>query len=94
MFKGQFKFKNTSGQSSTYIIGDVVIYQGKVYECQNATQKSPIQKPSDWKFTGMTENTISENAPLNPVQGQVWTSSNGISYTWFVDDNSSQWIET
>lgn len=94
MFKGQFKFRNTSGKPITYSGGDVVVYQGKVYECIKITQKSPLQKPENWKYVNMTENFISDNPPLNPKEGQIWTSTNGVSYTWFVDENSSQWIQT
>lgn len=94
MFRGQFKAKDSYGNPSIYLKGDVVLHQGKIFECQNTTQNNPLQKPKNWKFTGLTENTISNDPPVNPVTGQIWTSLNGISYVWYQDDNGYQWIET
>lgn len=94
MFKGAFKTKNSAGQPITYSIGDVVLYQGKLYECRIPTTKTPFQEPLTWSFTGNTEQVQSENPPLKPRSGQVWVSSNGRSYVWFEDSDGSQWIET
>lgn len=94
MVRGQFKLKNASGKATTYMIGDIVSYQGKVFKCIVPTQKTPLQKPNAWSFTGITENTITNNPPLKPSNGQTWTSTDGTSYVWFMDENSSQWVET
>jgi hypothetical protein len=94
MFRGKFQTKDVNGKPFNYIKGDVVTHQGKLYQCSQQTEKSPIQTPKNWFFVGITENTISENPPINPKEGQVWTSSDGISYVWFTDINGSQWIAT
>lgn len=94
MFKGEFRVRNSAGTPNTYSPSDIVFYQGKMYECMQATQHTPLQNPQAWKFTGSTVNTLSENAPLNPFHGQQWTSTNGKTYVWFEDPDGSQWVET
>jgi hypothetical protein len=94
MFKGPFKFINSVGKPYTYSIGDVVYYQGKFWECLKPTESSPLQDSNSWKFTGNTQNTITENPPVNPFVGQVWTSTNGVSYVWYEDVDGYQWVET
>lgn len=94
MFKGPFKNKNTYGKPLTYLKGDIVSYQGKIYECVTETQKSPLQVPDRWSYTDVTTNFISSVPPLKPKSGQKWISGSGIEYVWFEDDNSSQWIQT
>jgi hypothetical protein len=94
MIRGEFKLKNSSGTPNTYLINDIVSYQGKVYRCVIPTHKSPIQKPDSWVFTGVMENTITDNPPVKPSKGQIWTSTSGVSYVWFKDENGSQWVET
>lgn len=38
--------------------------------------------------------TVSATAPSSPVNGDLWFSSNdGSAYVYYVDANSSQWIE-
>jgi hypothetical protein len=38
--------------------------------------------------------TVSATAPLSPVNGDLWLSSvDGSAYVYYVDTNSSQWIE-
>jgi hypothetical protein len=93
MFRGNYKLKNSNGTNINYSNGDVILYQGKVYQCLNSTAKSPLQQPKNWKYTGNTEQFISENPPLNPKLGQIWIKD-GTSYVWYEDKNSSQWVET
>ena len=94
MFRGYFQLKNSTGKPITYGNGDVVIYQGKMYQCTTETQKTPFQAPLNWKFTGVTEMVQSNDPPLNPRVGQMWGSSDGKFYVWFEDSDGSQWIET
>jgi hypothetical protein len=94
MFRGNFKLKNSAGKPVTYSNGDVVIYQGKMYQCRGETQKTPFQQPLNWQFTGSTETVVSVDPPLNPKTGQVWVSNSGRSYVWFDDQDGSQWVET
>ena len=38
--------------------------------------------------------TVSATAPSSPVNGDLWFSSNdGSAYVYYVDANSSQWVE-
>jgi hypothetical protein len=94
MIRGEFQLKDSSGNPITYLIGDIVSYQGKVFKCVIPTHKTPLQKPDSWEFTGLMENTISDNPPLKPARGQIWTSSDGTSYVWFQDQDGSQWVQT
>jgi hypothetical protein len=92
MFRGYFQLKNSSGKSITYSNGDVVIYQGKMYQCTSETQKTPFQAPLNWKFTGSTEMVQSVDPPLNAEIGQIWGSSDGNFYVWYGDVDGFQWI--
>jgi hypothetical protein len=92
MFKGNFQLKNASGKPITYSNGDVVIYQGKMYQCTAETQKTPFQAPLNWKFTGSIEMVQSVDPPLNAEIGQIWGSSDGNFYVWYGDVDGFQWI--
>jgi hypothetical protein len=94
MFKGEYKYISSTGKKYGYKKGDVVTFQGKVYECLNFTEMTPIQDLNNWKYVGIDKNFISENPPVSPQKGQIWISGAGRSYVWFEDENSSQWIET
>jgi|688.fasta_scaffold558022_2 hypothetical protein len=93
MFRGQFKFKTTNGASIRYNLGDIVVEQGRAYECNTPTTKSPLQSPNKWTFTGLTEVFNSENPPINPIRNQIWVSGNGTQYIWYKDPNGFQWVE-
>ena len=43
MFKGEYKYITPTGKKYGYKKGDVVTFQGKVYECLNFTEMSPVQ---------------------------------------------------
>lgn len=92
MFKGQFKFNNSSGVPYTYSNGDIVVHQGKLYKNNRTTNYSPLQSPNDWTFLNTTQIYKGSNAPVNAKENQVWISDNGISYIYFYDGNSYQWI--
>jgi hypothetical protein len=92
MFRGYFQLKNSSGKPITYGIGDVVIYQGKMYQCTAETQKTPFQAPLNWKFTGSTEMVQSVDPPLNAEIGQIWGSSDENFYVWYGDVDGFRWV--
>jgi hypothetical protein len=92
MFRGQFKFKSSNGSKITYNIGDVIVEQGRTYECNKATNKSPLQDSSKWNLTGLTEPYKGDSPPLHPSENQLWMSSNGRLYIYFKDDNGFQWV--
>ena len=94
MFKGQFKFKSATGIPFTYTNGDVVVYEGKVYKANNTTQNSPLQAAKDWQYLNLSEPYRGTYPPVNPKENQVWISDDGISYIYFYDGNSYQWIST
>lgn len=94
MFKGQFKFKSATGVPFTYVNGDMVVYEGKIYQALNTTQFSPIQSSKDWKYVNLSEPYRGTNAPVNPKENQIWISDDGIMYVYFYDGNSYQWIST
>ena len=93
MFRGKYKFNTSSGLAPLYKAGDMVLNQGRIYRCVSPTQKSPLQVPPNWSFTGNTELYTSPSPPINPVENQVWISDSGIAYVWFKDPNGFQWIE-
>lgn len=92
MFLGQFKFNSSNGSPKTYNLGDVVINQGRVYECKKSTVKSPTQDSGSWTPTGLTEIYNGENPPTKPVQNQLWVDGNGIMYVYYKDSDGFQWI--
>lgn len=92
MFRGKFKFKNSSGASYTYNIGDVVLHQGRLYKAVKNTKNSPFQILSDWSFLSITEPYRGTYPPVNPKENQVWISDDGINYVYFYDGDTYQWI--
>jgi hypothetical protein len=93
MYNKTFKFKNAQGTSFVYQRGSQVIFQGKVYNCLQDTNKTPFQDPTRWKFIGLTETYYGDTPPLKPYPNQTWISSSGIMYTYINDGNSTQWIQ-
>ena len=71
MFRGNYKSKNDVGQPILYSRGDVVINQGKVYECLDSTVESPTQSPSKWKVTGVDHPITGSNPPIKPIENQT-----------------------
>jgi hypothetical protein len=94
MFRGEFKFKTYNGKNQYYFPGEIVFYQGKLYECLKTTTNSPEQSKLFWKYSGNTEIFYGSNPPINPVEGQEWVTPSGSKYIWYNDGNSFQWIET
>ena len=93
MYRGTFKYKNPNGSTVTYNVNDVVMYQGRQYLCLESTQSSPLQTPDNWKYTGISENFMSDTPPINPKENQTWISTSGRSYIWYKDENGFQWVE-
>jgi hypothetical protein len=94
MFRGNYKPKDDSGQPVLYSRGDIVIEQGKVYECSESTVESPIQSPTKWKITGLDHPKTKSTPPIKPIENQTWISTDGKQYIYYKDSNGSQWIET
>lgn len=94
MFKGQYKFATSTGFPVTYAKSDVVVYQGKVYQALNSTQKNPLQSPESWNFIRVTEPVMGSQPPILPKENQIWVSDAGNQYIYYFDGNSYQWIET
>lgn len=80
MFKGEYKAKTAQGTPITYMIGDSVVYQGKVYTAINQTQKSPLQSSKDWQYVGLTEPVQSSSSPLLPEKNQFWIDQSNNLY--------------
>jgi hypothetical protein len=93
MFKGNFKFKNSTGFPITYTKNDVVVYHGKVYQSKKTTQNCP-QDNSSWEYLSITEPYYGSQPPVNPKVNQFWVSNFGIMYVYTYDGSSYQWIET
>jgi hypothetical protein len=94
MFKGQYKFIGPTGFPITYAKNDVVVYQGKLYQASNSTQKNPLEAPDNWTFIKATEPIASSLPPVLPKENQLWVSDSGIVYIYYYDGNSYQWIQT
>lgn len=94
MFRGKYQAKTSNGSPIYYAKGDLVVYQGKVYECLSNTEQSPLQKPDSWKYSYTTEPHQSDNPPLNPKENQIWVSGNGRTFIYYKDVDGFQWIET
>jgi len=92
MFRGQFKFTNSTGVPITYNNGDIVYYQGRIYKSNKTTQQSPLQSPKDWSYTNTTEPYRGTNPPANARENQLWIADTGVLYVYFYDGNSYQWI--
>lgn len=93
MFRGNYKFKNSSGFNVTYSRNDIVLYHGKVYKSVKTTQNSPQNKEC-WEFISLTEPYYGSLPPVNPKINQIWISDEGKNYFYTYDGTSYQWIET
>ena len=80
MYKGTYQTKGPNGTPYTYMIGDSVLFQGKLYTALNQTQKSPLQSPKDWKYTGLTEPVQGSSSPLLPETNQFWVDQSNNLY--------------
>ena len=92
MFKGKFKFFNANGIALTYVNGDIISYQGKFYKAVKSSQQSPIQDPTSWLYLNNTEPYKGSSPPVNPKENQIWINDSGISYIYYFDGDSYQWI--
>lgn len=92
MFKGSYKTTDSLGSPLKYFKGDSVLFHGKIFEAIKPTLYSPVEDKDSWEFKGMTEMYESENPPLDPVVGQLW-SSNGRYYSYYYDGNNYSWIQ-
>jgi len=80
MYKGTYQTKGPNGTPYTYMIGDSVLFQGKLYTALNQTQKSPLQSPKDWKYGGLTEPVQGSSSPLLPEPNQFWVDQSNNLY--------------
>lgn len=94
MFRGKFKFNSANGNKFVYSNGDMVLYQGKLYKSNTTTNKSPLQSPKEWEYISLSEPFRGSNPPANPKENQLWISDDGVTYIYFYDGNSYQWIST
>lgn len=92
MLKGKFKFLNSNGIPQTYVNGDIVSYQGKIYKATQSTQQSPLQDPSSWIYLNNSEPYKGSSPPVNPKENQIWISDSGLNYIYYFDGDSYQWI--
>jgi hypothetical protein len=93
MFRGQFKFKTTNGTPYEYNIGDVVIEQGRAYECKKSTTSSPLQDSASWSYTGLIETFKGSRPPVKAIENQIWLSDNGVLYIYYKDVDGFQWVQ-
>jgi len=93
MFRRQFQFKQTNASNAVYNIGDIVINQGRAYECKKITSSTPLQDEKSWRFTGLLETFKGTNPPVKPVANQLWLSDSGTLYIWYGDQDGFQWVQ-
>jgi hypothetical protein len=93
MFRGKYKSVDSLGSPILYSKGDGILYQGKIYNCLNTTTSSPTQSPENWNVTGISNLYASEEAPIKPIENQMWVSPAGRQYVYYKDADGYQWIE-
>lgn len=91
MYRGLYKPKSPNGTPNTYMIGDTVLHEGKMYVALNQTQKSPLQSPRDWRFTNITEPYQNGDAPLSPEENQFWVDEDNNLYIRSFENNEFVW---
>lgn len=63
-------------------------------DLSNVSQEDFVQRASDAGL-GSTSITVSNTAPLNPNQGNLWLNNrSGILYVYYQDGTSNQWVQT
>lgn len=49
---------------------------------------------SRFPYNGFDDSSTATSAPSNPKDGDLWTDSNSmITYVWYNDGDSTQWVE-
>ena len=91
MYRGLYKPKSPNGTPNTYMIGDTVLHEGKMYVALNQTQKSPLQSPRDWKFTNITEPYQNDDSPLSPEENQFWVDEGKNLYIRSFENGQFVW---
>lgn len=95
MFQGEYKRINSDGSYNVYSPGDKVSYQGRIYLYTKASVLTPSEDSDAWEFTGETVPYKSSIPPIKPVEGQIWIDSDkAVTYIYFYDGNSYQWVST
>lgn len=93
MFVGTFKQFDDNGKRVVYERGQQVEFQGNLYDCKSRTSDSPVQNTDAWSFTSGSRIFTNSLPPASPIDGQMWTDSNGVTYKWYFDGSQFQWVE-
>jgi len=74
---------------------DVVKYKGKMYVATETIQGYNPEQSKLWKkLSDSLKYTSGTESHIDPQTGDVWfDTSSGISYTYFDDGNTVQWVE-
>jgi len=90
-----YRTHTIEGNVITYVKDDVVKYKGKMYVATETIQGYNPEQSKLWKkLSDSLKYTSGTESHIDPQTGDVWfDTSSGISYTYFDDGNTVQWVE-
>ena len=79
--------------STDYEEGDFVIHEGELYQAPESVPAGSFD-PSEWDPVLRGDIFVGDTPPPDPVSGELWFESDtGNLFLWYVDVDSSQWIQ-
>ncbi len=93
-YRGEYSPTNDKGGASFYAVGDLVIYEGKLFYARFNIKGLSPDLTDDWVPWGGSRVSYRSTTPPDPMVGDKWVNkANGRMYTYFDDGESKQFVE-
>jgi|TARA_R110000851_G_scaffold188715_1_gene338770 hypothetical protein len=93
-FRGEFSSTTPTGRPITYIIGDIVLYEGKIFIALNTISGLSPDQTDLWSAWGGSRISYRSTIPTEPLTGDMWFNTNtGTLYTYLDDGETKQFVE-
>ena len=93
-YRGEFSASNDLGGSTFYALGDIVLYEGKLFYAAAEIYGLSPDQTDDWIPWGGSRLTYRSVMPHDPRVGDMWVNSaTGRLYTYFDDGDTKQFVE-
>jgi hypothetical protein len=93
-FRGNYRAYDENGKLITYVMGDVVNYNGETYVAKHTISETSPAHPGWTLLGGVGVKYYADNVPpLNVNAGDEWLDiGTGKMYKYIDDGNSIQWV--
>ena len=93
-YRGDFRSTLSDGGRSVYSEGDLVLFEGKAFIANTVIRGLSPDLSADWIPLGSERISFRSTAPPDPQVGDSWFNSvTGITYHYFDDSDTKQWVE-